>query len=112
MIEDITKKINEFTDDPFLGVHFPFDPEYQVNKTECANIGEEYREGIAAKVAQKYDLIYHQGEAICAKTVEQLDDLKKAREEIGKYMKVKPIRWSGSGDDRYFFVYNSLELPL
>jgi hypothetical protein len=84
----------------------------QVNKAECTSLDEEYLETIAASVALKYNLIYHQSEAICTNTDEQLEDLKKAREEIGKHMKVKPIRRSGSGDDRYFFVFNSLESPL
>lgn len=111
MIEDINKRINEF-DDPFRGVNFPFDPDYQVDLKDCENPIEEFRETIASKVAQKYNLIYHQGDAICTKTNEQLEDLKKAKKEIGKYMKVNIIRWSGGVDKRYFFVFNSWEMPV
>lgn len=111
MIGNNSKRINEF-DDPFRDVHFPFDPDYQVDLKDCENPIEEYNECIAAMVAQKYNLVYHQGEAISTRTLELSEELTKAREEIGKYMPVGKIRRWGPPANEYYFVFNSLGVEL
>ena len=87
-------------------------PSYQVNIEECESDSEIRNEQIASQIAQKYNLIYHQSDAVCTKSDDQLEDLEKARTELSKYMKVDIIRWSGGVDNRYFFVFNSWEMPV
>jgi hypothetical protein len=87
-------------------------PSYQVNIQECKSDSEIHNEQIASQIAQKYNLIYHQGDAVCTKTDNQLEDLKKARTELSRHMKVGVILWSGGVDNRYFFVFNSWEMPV
>ena len=101
-------QINEFKM-PWDGVTFPYKPEYEVDKTLCSTTLEERNERIAAFIAQKYDLVYRQGDAITTKTSEQLREIELAHEEIGKYMPVHKIRWAGPDEKVYYFVFNSWE---
>ena len=102
------KQLLEF-DDPFKGVHFPFDPENQVNVKECESAIEEFREVIASKFAQKYDLKYFQGDAIGTKNSNQINDIQSAHDEISKYMPVSTIRWMGEPGNYYYFTFDSWE---
>ena len=92
---------------PYDGVTFPFDPAYQVDLKECDSELEIRNERIAAHVAQKYNLVYRQGDGISTKTSELTDELKSAHEEMSIYMPVGKIRWFGEPICVYFFTFDS-----
>lgn len=102
------KELNEYVL-PFDGVTFLFDPAYQVNLKECASDLEIRNERIAAHVAQKYNLIYHQGEAISLLGPEITEELRQARTEIGEWMPVGKIQWFAEPANEHFFIFKSWE---
>ena len=101
--------INEFVTLPYDGVTFPFDPNYQVNLKECDTELEIRNERIAAHVAQKYNLVYRQGDGITTKFPELTLELRLARKEISKWMSVGKIRWFDDPANVYYFTFNSWE---
>ena len=84
-----------------------FNSAYQVDLKECSSDLEIRNERIAAYIAQKYNLIYRQGDGISVKTSESIDELKSAREEIAIYMPVGEIHLFGETISVYFFTFDS-----
>lgn len=105
-MEKNNNEVLEFKD-PFQGVCFPYDPAYNINYDECETDIEKQCERIASMVAQKYNLIYRQGDSIRTHSGDTNDNIQKAHEEIGKYMNVRKIHYMGSPDFFYFFVFDS-----
>lgn len=100
------KQLLEY-DYPFKDVHFPFDPAYQVKLEDCESPFELRNERIAAHIAQKYNLIYRQGDGISTKTTELTDDLRAAHHEASLYMHVGTIHRLGSPFYMYYFTFDS-----
>ena len=109
--------VNEYklgSDDPFQGVCFPYDPNYQVDYKQCDSDLEKKNEEYVAKVCQKYGLKYVQdGSAICgSENVQEISqDLIDAHNEIGRRMPVSDIDWADEPIYCNYFIYKSWE-PL
>ena len=86
---------------------FALDSTYQVDLNECESELEIRNERIASNIAEKYNLVYRQGDGIATKTSELSDGLIAARKEIEEWMPVGKIRWFSEPANVYYFTFNS-----
>ena len=94
---------------PWIVKPFPDNLDYRVDVTLCETSLEAYNERMAAYVAQKYNLVYRQGDGITTKNIEQVKDLETSHDELSKYMRVSKIDYQQEPVSMYYFVFDSWE---